>query len=85
MLDVFVDGIAVDNRPGRPIISADAKDKNFYAAIFSDDDDAIPDVTPDELEQVRQYIIRGEGTTPVRNWHTMRKDAAKASSVLTLL
>jgi len=82
--DVLVDGIVVDNQPGGPVISADAKDNNFYAAIFGNDDDAIPDMTADELEQARQYIVRGEGTMPVRKWHTVLK-AAKASSVLTPL
>jgi hypothetical protein len=82
--DVLVDGIVVDNRPGRPVISADAKDKNFYAAIFGTDDDAIPDMTADELEQARQYIVRGAGTMPVRKWHTVLK-TAKASPVLTPL
>ena len=81
---VLVDGITVDNRPGRPVISADAKDKNFYAAIFGTDDDAIPDMTADELEQARQYIVRGAGTMPVRKWHTVLK-TAKASPVLTPL
>ena len=81
--DVLVDGIAVDNRPGRPVISADAKDENFYAAIFGNDDDAIPDMTADELEQARQYIIRGEGVMPVRKWHMLRKSTLTPSSVVT--
>ena len=81
--DVLVDGIAVDNRPGRPVISADAKDENFYTAIFGNDDDAIPDMTADELEQARQYIIRGEGVMPVRKWHMLRKSAPTPSSVVT--
>ena len=42
--DLLVDGIAVDNRPGHPVISADAKDESFYAAIFGNDDDALPDM-----------------------------------------
>src|SRR5262249_32820179 len=58
---MLVDGIAVDNRPGRPVIAADAKDKAFHAAIFGDDDSAMPDMTAEELEQVRCYIIHGEG------------------------
>ena len=28
--------------------------------------DAVPDMTPDELEQAREYVIRGVGTVPVR-------------------
>ena len=81
--DVLVDGIAVDDRPGRPVISADAKDENFYAAIFGKDDDAIPDMTPDNLEQARLYIIRGEGEMPVRKWHMVRKNTLTPSSVVT--
>ena len=83
--DVLVDGIAVDNRPGRPVISTDAKDENFYAAIFGNDDDAIPDMSPDDLEQARQYIIRGEGEIPVRKWHIVRTSALKPGSVVTQL
>jgi hypothetical protein len=67
-LGVLVDGIAVDNRPGGPVIAADDKDKEFYAAIFDGDDGAIPDMTPDDLEQARHYIIQGEGVVPVRKW-----------------
>jgi hypothetical protein len=81
--DVLVDGIAVDNRPGRPVISADAKDENFYAAIFDNDNDAIPDMTADELEQAREYIIRGEGVMPVRKWHMLRKSTLTTSAVVT--
>ena len=81
--DVLVDGIAVDNRPGRAVISADARDENFYAAIFGNDDDAIPDMTPDDLEQARLYIIRGEGEMPVRKWHMLRKSTRTPSSVVT--
>jgi hypothetical protein len=81
--DVLVDGIAVDNRLGRPVIIADAKDENFYAAIFGNDDDAIPDMTADELEQAREYIIRGEGVMPVRKWHMLRKSTLTTSAVVT--
>jgi hypothetical protein len=48
-----------------PVITADAKDPQFFAAIFSNDDSAIPDMTLYELQQVRRYIIHGEGTAPV--------------------
>jgi len=81
--DVLVDGIAIDNRPGRPVISADARDENFYAAIFGNDDDAIPDMAPDDLEQAREYIIRGEGEMPVRKWHMVRTVATKPASFVT--
>ena len=75
----------VNNRPGRPLIGADAKDENFYAAIFGNDNDAIPDMTADELGQARQYIIRGEGEMPVRKGHIVRRGAVKPASVLTRL
>ena len=65
---VLADGIAVDNRPGGSVIVADDKDTDFYAAIFEGDDGAIPDMTPDGLEQARHYIIEGEGAVPVRRW-----------------
>jgi len=83
--DLLVDGIAVDNRPGHPVISADAKDESFYAAIFGNDDDALPDMTVRDLEQARQYVLRGEGDMPVRKWHMVRKHALTAPPVLTLL
>ena len=72
--DVLVDGIAVDSRPGRPVISVDAKDRDFYAAILGNDDEAMPDMTADELEQARRYIIHGEGAIPVRRWRERKLD-----------
>ena len=65
--EVLVDGIAVDNRPGRPVIAGDAKDGKFHAAIFGNDDAAVPDLTAEELRQLRQYIIRRKGGLPVRS------------------
>ena len=50
------------------IITADVKDPKFFAAIFRDDDSAGPDMTAQELQQARRYIIYGEGTPPVRWW-----------------
>jgi hypothetical protein len=47
-----------------PVITADAKDPQFFAAIFGNDNSAVPDMMPDELEQARRYIIDGEGTLP---------------------
>ena len=47
-----------------PVITADAKDPKFFAAIFENDDNAAPDMTPDELKQARRYVIHGEGTVP---------------------
>jgi hypothetical protein len=71
---VLVDGITVDSRPGRAVISSDDKDTRFYAAIFDKDDEAVADMTPDELVQARRYIIRGEGTMPVRKWRELKRN-----------
>jgi hypothetical protein len=70
--EVLVDGIAVDNRPGRPVIAGDAKDKEFHTAIFGNDDGAIPDMTADEVKQARRYIIHGAGAVPVRKWRELK-------------
>ncbi|MBV9965970.1 MAG: hypothetical protein JO008_09765, partial [Alphaproteobacteria bacterium] len=52
----------------------DNKDNSFHAAIFGNDDRAISDMTPDELRQVRRYIIEGRGEMPVRKWRETRRD-----------
>jgi hypothetical protein len=70
--EVLVDGIAVDNRPGHPVIAGDAKDGAFHAAIFGNDDGAIPDMTADELKQARRYILHGQGGMPVRRWRELK-------------
>ena len=80
--EVVVDGITVDNRPGRPVIAADAKDDKFYAAMFRDDDEAVFDMGTDELEQARAYILHCEGTIPVRKWRHPGPGASAA--VITL-
>jgi hypothetical protein len=46
------------------VITADVKDPKFYAAIFGNDDGAAPDITAEQLDQARRYIIQGEGTAP---------------------
>jgi hypothetical protein len=65
---VLVDGITVDDRSELPVIAADAADQRFHAAIFDDDDDAVDDMTGEELDQLRRYILFGEGVVPVRKW-----------------
>jgi hypothetical protein len=80
--EVVVDGITVDNRPGRPVIAADAKDDKFFDAIFRDDDDAVFDMGTEELEQARLYILHGEGTIPVHKWRHPGPGASAA--VITL-
>lgn len=74
--EMLVDGIRVDNRPGFPAIAADARDQRFHAAMFNDDDDALDDMTGEELEQVRRYILNGSGIVPVRKWRRPKPIAA---------
>ena len=62
--EVLADRIAVD-RKARHGITADAGDPEYYAAIFGNDDAAVPDLTAEELRQLRQYIIRRKGGVPV--------------------
>jgi hypothetical protein len=50
------------------VIGADIKDRKFFAAIFRDNDSAAPDMTAEELQEARRYVIKGEGTVPVRKW-----------------
>ena len=64
--DVLGDGIAVD-RKARHGITADTGDPEYYAAIFLNDDRAVPDLTAQELRQLRHYIIRRRGGVPIRN------------------
>jgi hypothetical protein len=64
--EVLADGIAVDPTARHPI-TADAGDPEYYAAIFLNDDRAVPDLTAQELQQLRQYIIRRKGGVPIRN------------------
>jgi hypothetical protein len=65
---VLVDGITIDERSELPVIAADARDHRFYAAVFNDHDDAIDDVTSEELDQLRRYVLYGSGVMPVRKW-----------------
>ena len=78
---VLADGIAVSNTPGGPVIVDDMKDEKFYDAIFRNDDDAVPDLTADELVQGRRYIIHGEGGMPRRSW---RQQSPRSAAVFTL-
>jgi hypothetical protein len=77
---VLADGIAVSNTPGCPVIVEDIKDEKFYDAIFRDDDDAVPDLTADQLAHARRYIILGEGGIPVRSW---RQQSPRTAAVFT--
>jgi hypothetical protein len=62
--EVLGDDIAVD-RKARHGITADAGDPEYYAAIFGNDDAAVPELTAEELRQLRHYIIRRKGGVPV--------------------
>lgn len=74
--EILVDGIAVDGSPDGPVIRADEKDGSFHAAIFGNNDEAVADMTADELRQARRYIIEGKGEMPVRKWRDARRNPA---------
>ena len=57
---MFLCGLLVDAEAST-VISADVKDPKFHAAIFGNDKTAVPEMTADELQQARRYIIEGEG------------------------
>jgi len=64
---MFLCGLLVQAQ-SRTLITADVKDPKFHAAIFGNDDSAVSDITPDELQHARRYIIDGEGSARVRWW-----------------
>ena len=74
--NILVDGITVDDRSELPVIAADARDHRFYAAIFDDDNNAVDDMTSEELDQLRRYILYGNGVTPVRKWRRAKPEIA---------
>ena len=61
--EILVDGIAVDDRPGGPVITADGKDSRFHAAIFGNDDTAVPEMTAASIARANE--IRGFSTSLV--------------------
>ena len=63
--EILADGIAVDGRPGYPVVIGDSKDPEFFAAIFRNDNSAIPEMRAVDLEQLRRHIIEGEGELPM--------------------
>ena len=63
--EILADGIAIDGRPGHPVVIGDAKDPEFFAAIFRNDNSAIPEMRAVDLEQLRRYIIEVEGELPM--------------------
>ena len=64
---MFLCGLLVDAQ-ANTVITADVKDSTFHAAILGNDDHALSDMTFDELQKARCYIIQGEGTAPARSW-----------------
>lgn len=50
------------------VITADVQDPNFHTAIFGNNDSAVTEMAPDELQEARRYIVQGEGEAPVRWW-----------------
>lgn len=57
---MFVCGLLVEPHSSS-VITADVKDLNFHAAIFGNDDNAMPDMTLRELQNARRYLIHAEG------------------------
>lgn len=64
---MFLCGLLVEARSSG-VISADAKDPEFHSAIFGNYDSSLSDMTDQELQQARRYIIQGEGEATVRWW-----------------
>ncbi|HTL54426.1 MAG TPA: hypothetical protein VL361_02050 [Candidatus Limnocylindrales bacterium] len=64
---MFLCGLLVEAR-STDVISADVKDPEFHSAIFGNYDSSVSDMTGQELQQARRYIIQGEGEAPVRWW-----------------
>ena len=56
-------GILVEPQAS-PVITADVKDHDFFAAILGNDDSPVLDMTSDGLKRARHYIIQAEGSGP---------------------
>jgi hypothetical protein len=63
--DILADGIAIDETSDHPVIIGDAQDPEFFAAIFRDNNSAIPNMRAADLERLRRFIIHGEGELPM--------------------
>lgn len=61
---MFLCGFLVEAHSTR-VISADVKDPKFHIAIFGNDDSSVSDMSAQEMQQARRYIIQGEGEAPV--------------------
>ncbi|MBV8774266.1 MAG: hypothetical protein JO166_18310 [Deltaproteobacteria bacterium] len=62
---IVADGIAVDASSCHPVVLGDAKDPEFFAAIFKNDNGAVPEMRSLDLERLRRYVINGEGELPM--------------------
>ena len=60
---MFLCGLLVEAHSSS-VISADVKDPKFHIAIFGNDDSSASDMTAQELQQARRYIIQGNGEAP---------------------
>jgi hypothetical protein len=63
--EIVADGLLIDAKPDFPVILGDAKDPEFFAAIFKNNDAAIPNMRATDLERLRHFIIDGEGELPM--------------------
>src|SRR5205814_8362380 len=55
---MFLCGLLVEAHSSG-VISADVKDPEFHNAIFGNDESSMSDMTLQELQQARRYIIQG--------------------------
>src|SRR5204862_8213244 len=55
--EVVADGITVGEQASEPIILSDAKAPEFVAAIFKNDNNAIPVMRALEHARLREYVI----------------------------
>lgn len=63
--EIVADGIAVDARSRYPVVLGDAKDPEFFTAIFKNDNGAVPEMRSLDLERLRRFIADGEGELPL--------------------
>lgn len=63
--EIVADGLLIDARPEYPVILGDGNDPEFFAAIFKDDNTAIPNMRAIDLEQLRRFVVDGEGELPM--------------------
>jgi hypothetical protein len=63
-----LDGLTVKHTGTGVVVHYDASDPAFYTAIYFDNDKAVAgEISPHVLQQLRRYVIRGEGVVPMRS------------------